>query len=299
MVLAIAQSAAWLFVLPIVCRPYWTQIFENLSQEMAEIVLGLVIPLIYFGSVLMILPIYYFQHPFFEQYKIQLSTSQSKPWPWVSGNPPEVQRAFWSLTRRSVKITLFNLFVLVPVLIVLKVRTVTALGLSHPSFLDGDWPTVTEMAWQNLALALLHEFGFYSMHRLMHTYPSLYKYHKVHHEYKHNTVLAAQHNHPVDHILSIGGPAVLATTLVRPMPHSFVIFQWFVWIVVANTDDHIGYSFPWSPVRWFPGAASTEEHEFHHSHNVGCFASKLVVFNKLFGGYEHYNSASNNYNKKS
>ena len=79
---------------------------------------------------------------------------------------------------------------------------------------------------------------------------------------------------------------MLAVSLVRP--HSSTLFQSVLWTMYANLDDHVGYAFPWSPVRWFPCSASTDEHEFHHGVNLGCFASKLSVFNSLLGGYEHY-----------
>lgn len=137
-------------------------------------------------------------------------------------------------------------------------------------------------------MVVIHEFGFYVTHKAMHYYPVLYKYHKVHHEYTINTTLAAQHNHPIDYIVSISGPALLAMVLV-PHSHSISQFMYLVWALWANLDDHVGYAFPWSPVRWFPGSAGTDEHEFHHSKNVGCYASKLVWFNSAFGGYEQYN----------
>jgi len=116
----------------------------------------------------------------------------------------------------------------------------------------------------------------------MHSHKWLYqKFHKVHHEYTHNTLLAAQHNHPVDFIVSVVGPAALTTAIVAP--HSVVQFQWIVWTVVANLDDHVGYAFPWSPVRWFvPLASLTEHHEYHHSVNRGCYSSKINVYEQLF-----------------
>jgi sterol desaturase/sphingolipid hydroxylase (fatty acid hydroxylase superfamily) len=114
------------------------------------------------------------------------------------------------------------------------------------SFSMEEWPTLYEMGRDILTLAITHEFGFYMTHRLMHSTPFLYQFHKVHHEYKQNNVLSAQHFHPVDYFISIGGPAVLATTIVKP--HSFTQFVFGVWLLTANFDDHLGYNFPWSPV---------------------------------------------------
>ena len=96
-------------------------------------------------------------------------------------------------------------------------------------------------------MAIFHELLFYTTHRMMHAHPILYKYHKVHHEYKQNTILAAQYFHIVDFVLTIAGPVVLTTILFRP--HSFTQFQVGLWIFTANLDDHLGYAFPWSAVR--------------------------------------------------
>ncbi|KAL7514627.1 hypothetical protein ACHAXN_012637 [Cyclotella atomus] len=163
-------------------------------------------------------------------------------------------------------------------------------NLSWP-WLD-DRATVRDAFWKltyktiKLDLALVHEFFFYWTHRVFHMYPQLYKYHKVHHEYKQNNVLASQYFHPIDFILSIGGPAILTTVIVQP--HSITQFQFGLWILCANFDDHLGYAFPWSPVRWFPLAPATDCHEFHHSVNMGCYSSKLILWDVIFGTDQAY-----------
>ena len=245
MVLAIAQSMIWLFGLPILCRQYWDVLFASYSNATAECII-MFTPIPYLlGYMLVMLPIYFAQHPFFEQYKIQ----KDRPWPWLDERE-KVRQAFWALSKRSLKLSSFNLFILLPILGYGKIYMVELLGLSNPSAFSTDdeaWPSILKNCRDVLMLSVVHEFGFYSTHRLMHTYASLYKYHKVHHEYKCNTVLAAQHNHPVDYILSIAVPALLAIAVVDP--HSSTMFQWILWTVHSNLDDHVGYSFPWSPIR--------------------------------------------------
>lgn len=283
MCVAIAQSLLWLFGLPVFLQNYWDRVFGPLSSERAEFVINLTPLVFYICYSAVMLPIYYIQHPFFEQYKIQSDRS----WPWIDERK-EIRRAFWALSRRSVKITAFNLLILAPLLSMIKIYIVSELGFDGPSFAtDKDsWPTPLESLHDVILLSLVHEFGFYTTHRLMHTYPSLYKYHKIHHEYKCNTTLASLHNHAFDFIFSIGFPAVLAISVVGS--HSVTQFQWIIWTIYANMDDHVGYSFPWSPVRWFPFAALTDEHEFHHLKNLGCFGSKFNIFNTLLGGREYY-----------
>jgi len=271
MVVAIAQTLMWMFVLPKLCRPIWPRIFGSLHPSYAEGVLNLSSFFLWMIYTLSVLPIYYIQHDFFEQYKIQ----KNKTWPWLN-TKPEVRDAFWRLSLRSIKLTVFNMMLLIPILSVAKYAVLN----NSPSFETNEWPTQVTLLKHNVLLTVLHELGFYLAHRTMHAYKPLYKYHKIHHEYSMNTVLASQHNHPIDYILSIATPALLATVIVKP--HSFTQFQWTFWVMYANCDDHVGYSFPWSPVRWFPCANLTDMHEYHHAINTGCFASKLDIYDVLF-----------------
>ena len=272
---AVAQSLAWFFLLPPLVKPYWEAAWAPLSPLAAQVVLNQ-LGLFYFATYsLVMLPIYAGGYPFFEQFKIS-----EKPWAWKSESP-QVREEFWALSSRSVKYFFFNYCALVPVLTAGKYLM---LGDSM-SFSTTDWPSYGELLRDNVLLTLVHEFGFYWCHRLAH-HPRLYRFHKVHHEYKQNTVLASQHEHPVDYVVTIATPALLAVCTVAP--HSATVFQWIAWLLVANLDDHCGYAFPWSPVRWFWGAAATDQHEFHHSKNMGCFASKLGIYDAMFDSEAPY-----------
>jgi sterol desaturase/sphingolipid hydroxylase (fatty acid hydroxylase superfamily) len=275
-VVAAAQAALWFFALPPLCKPHWERVWALSPGPLVSQVILNQLAIIYFiGYTLVMLPIYHGNYRFFEQYKIS-----DKPWAWRSDKQEE-RDAFWALSARSVKLFCFNFGVLVPVLTVGKFFV---LG-DNMSFGIADWPSYPTLLRDNLALTLVHEFGFYWCHRLAH-HPKLYRFHKVHHEYKQNTVLASQHEHPIDYVVTIATPALLAVCAVAP--HSFTLFQWIAWLIMANNDDHAGYAFPWSPVRWFPFAAATDQHEFHHSKNMGCFASKLGIYDKMFNSEEPY-----------
>lgn len=285
MLVAAFQSCVWFYGVPIICRKYWDSIFGSMTPLAAEAVLttSTLIACILIGNILM-LPIYYLNHPFFEQFKI----NPDRPWPWLDEREDN-RRAFWALTKRSVKITAVNLFILAPILSLSKIWLCEMISFNNPSSFktdDENWPSLVKNFRDVVLMSILHELGFYITHRLMHSYSWLYKYHKVHHEYKSNTTLASLHDHPVDFVLSLGVPGLLAIALVGP--HSCSTFQWLLWTMYTNLDDHLGYSFPWSPVRWFPFSAATSEHEFHHAKNLGCFGSKLSIFNTLLGGYDSY-----------
>lgn len=268
-VLALAQAILWFFALPPFLKPYWESFWGSFSPLVAQVVLN-EMGFVYFVTIgALILPIYAGDYPFFEQFKIS-----DKPWAWRSKKQAD-RDAFWALTRRSIKLYLFNYGVLVPLLTTGKYMLLDV----SMSFSTDDWPSYCTLFKHNLALSLIHEFGFYWTHRISH-HPTLYRFHKVHHEYHQNTILASMHEHPVDYVICLASPALFATVVVQP--HSMTLFQWVIWLIVANIDDHAGYSFPWSPVRWFWGASTTDQHEYHHSHNKGCFASKLNIYDKLF-----------------
>lgn len=273
--IAAVQSLTWFFLLPELLKPHWEQIWSPFSPMAAQLLINQWNLVIFITYSLVMFPIYYANVPFFEQYKIS-----DKPWAWRSEKKEE-RDAFWKLSFRSVKLIAFNGCVLIPVLTAGKFYLMGDIM----SFSTSDWPSYQTMFIHNVLLCLIHEFGFYWTHRLSH-HPSIYRFHKVHHEYKQNTVLASQHEHPVDYIITIATPALLSISIVQP--HSITVMMFITWAVFTNLDDHVGYSFPWSPVRWFIFSARTDQHEFHHSKNMGCFASKLNIYDKIFNSEEPY-----------
>lgn len=278
MLLAALQSALWFFAIPSLLKPHWGSIFGGLSSAAAGATLLLLVVPCYLVYILIVaLPPYLLQWEFFEQYKISRNA-----WPWLDDRA-STRDAFWKLTYKSIRVEMGVHLILFPAMVYAKT---IIFPFSVMSFSTEDWPIYTKSCVDLVKLALVHEFLFYWSHRIMHMYPQLYKYHKVHHEYKQNNVLASQYFHPVDFILSIGGPAIITTAIVRP--HSITQFQFGLWMLYANFDDHLGYAFPWSPVRWFPFAATTDCHEFHHSVNMGSFSSKLSVYDILFGTHQSY-----------
>ena len=204
MLVAILQSLFWLFGIPILCRKYvWDNVwgsliasFPNYGHEIAEAVLSCSVPIFFFTSyVLIMIPIYAGQYPFFEQYKI---LQRPQYWPWFDPRP-QIREKFWKLSIRSLKISAFNMFLLLPFLMIIKIYAIKELFKMNDPFLfstdDEHWPSTIKNIQGIVSLAVIHEFGFYATHKLMHTYPFLYQYHKVHHEYKkkkrwrHNTII--------------------------------------------------------------------------------------------------------------
>jgi hypothetical protein len=263
------QSAFWFFALPSLCQPLWPFIFGRFSPQLAEVLL-FAIPAPYFivYAIVVALPPYLLQWEFFEQFKIS-----KDPWPWHDlgknihsdnsrdhrqqvmsshSTSKSLQRRhrqkveFRKLLFKSLCIDMASVFLYLPTCIYTKTLLLPQQTFRMSFSLD-DWPTMYQSAILVPSMAIFHELLFYTTHRMMHAHPILYKYHKVHHEYKQNTILAAQYFHIVDFVLTIAGPVVLTTILFRP--HSFTQFQVGLWIFTANLDDHLGYAFPWSAVR--------------------------------------------------
>ena len=298
-VLGALQSAVWFFVTPHVCKYIWPRLFGQHQAEVAELLLwcGL-LPYFVLYLVVVALPPYYLNWGFFEQYKVS-----DEEWPWRSMHK-KVRDRFWKTARSSLVLDVFYLSVF-PLIAWVKIVAFGSVMFDTTE----DWPTYSESAFQIMSFVVLHEMMFYWIHRAshpksgscvnsrvndidialrhcssssqaFHNFPSLYKYHKIHHQYKQNNVLASQHFSVVDFFFSIAFPSIACTIIVRP--HSVCLLQAALWLITANLDDHLGYAFPWSPVRWFPFAATTEAHEFHHRCNIGCFSSKLNL-DAVFG----------------
>lgn len=56
-----------------------------------------------------------------------------------------------------------------------------------------------------------------------------------------------------------------------------------------SIDGHCGYDFSWSPYRLLPFSCSAESHSYHHSHNIGNFASFFTYWDTIMGSDKSYN----------
>jgi sterol desaturase/sphingolipid hydroxylase (fatty acid hydroxylase superfamily) len=117
------------------------------------------------------------------------------------------------------------------------------------------FPGVFEAVWQLAVTIVAEEVLFYHAHRLLH-HPVLYRtIHKSHHEWTAPVGIAAIYCHPVEHMLSNVGPAMLASMCARA--HASVFYLFSLLAVINTTVVHAGYHFPFV----YP---SPEHHDFHH-----------------------------------
>ena len=137
--------------------------------------------------------------------------------------------------------------------------------------------------WLQVPLAvLLSDLGFYSMHRLFHKIPWLWKFHAVHHSIEELDWLAAHRVHPVDQIMTKGASLVPVFALgfsEAAIGIYAVLYYWQSLFVHSNVK--IGFG----ALRWI--VASPQFHHWHHANHREAydknFASQLSILDACFG----------------
>merc|ERR1740123_1184813 len=157
----------------------------------------------------------------------------------------------------------------------------------HNLAIDG-LPTPGVLAMSVFFCMLCEDFTFYWAHRLLH-HPRLYPHiHKMHHQYTQTVSIAAEYCHPVEFILANLLPTSVGPMILGPKMHIVTVFAWYVVRVGETLDGHCGYEFSCSPYRLIPMSGSAEYHDYHHSRNVGNYASFFSVWDTVFGTNHSY-----------
>ncbi|HBZ70163.1 MAG TPA: hypothetical protein DEP35_10680 [Deltaproteobacteria bacterium] len=153
--------------------------------------------------------------------------------------------------------------------------------------LDSSSIVATQPAWvQFLELVIVADFLAYLLHRALHQYAWLWRFHRVHHSSRRMDWLANVRLHPVDKILGdcfqfipifclgFASAPLLAYTIVLG-------FQGFL----NHSNTRISFGF----LRWI--VASPQFHHWHHCDDSEAypeaynknFAPHFVIFDRLFG----------------
>jgi len=70
--------------------------------------------------------------------------------------------------------------------------------------------------------------------------------------------------------------------------HGMIIILYHAWRVFEGHELHCGYDLPWSVFRIIPTQADATYHDFHHSKNVGNYASSLWIWDSICGTNKVY-----------
>ena len=137
-----------------------------------------------------------------------------------------------------------------------------------------------------VALVLACDTQFYWTHRLLHSKLLYRSIHKQHHEYKATNVWASEYFGVIDMILNIL-PGVIPAVLLGS--HFSILLMFTVLRKWQTVQSHAGYNLPWwiDPCNIFDGA---RRHDFHHSHNMGCYGDWFPFWDQLCGTMDHFNN---------
>jgi sterol desaturase/sphingolipid hydroxylase (fatty acid hydroxylase superfamily) len=137
--------------------------------------------------------------------------------------------------------------------------------------------------WTEAFLAIaLGDLGIYTIHRLVHAIPLLWRFHAVHHSAEEMDWLVAVRNHPVDLLLfrlAAIGPLVAVGVSPGAMAIFVAVWGWQSWLAHANVR------LPYGPLRWI--LVSPEFHHWHHADQREAydrnFASVFACWDVIFG----------------
>jgi sterol desaturase/sphingolipid hydroxylase (fatty acid hydroxylase superfamily) len=128
---------------------------------------------------------------------------------------------------------------------------------------------------------MVENMTFYISHSLLHK-PYMYKrIHKIHHEHKVTTSIAAIHAHPLEYLIGNAIPATLGPFILGRRMHMSSYFAWGVWRIAEALQGHSGYDFTWNPYRFLHLTSDGKEHAFHHSENIGNYSGS--IWDLIFG----------------
>ena len=185
------------------------------------------------------------------------------------------QRPSEDLVWRTIRHCLFNHLIVQPIVIYFAYPGFTYFGMKIFSPL----PSISTILRDFAISVAINDTVFYWSHRLLH-HKSIYKYiHKQHHQYNVSIGIAAEYAHPLEDIVSnilptIGGCLILGS-------HAFTLWLWLFLRILETVWNHSGYSFDLSPTKFVPFMSGEERHDFHHSHNAGCYGSFFTFWDSV------------------
>jgi len=143
-------------------------------------------------------------------------------------------------------------------------------------------PAATLCAHLAVAVAV-DDTLFYWAHRAMHESRWLYRrVHKQHHEFRHAVGLAVEYAHPAEDLcnalITLAGPLLMGS-------HAAVAVGYAGVKLWQSIDAHSGMHLPFPLTPWnvLPFSDCAPAHDFHHSHNVGCYGGFFSFWDKLCG----------------
>ncbi len=130
------------------------------------------------------------------------------------------------------------------------------------------------------------ETGFYFGHRLLHSSPFWYRYHKWHHEFVDTGVLTTFYVHPIDALVTDLIP--IGTAIFALKMHIYTIWLFIIPHLMNAVWVHCGYTHPlrFNPLLALPLSTESERtHDLHHRNSLFNFGGAYFVWDRLMGTY--------------
>lgn len=150
----------------------------------------------------------------------------------------------------------------------------------------GDLPRAGRLAFEFIAVVLVHDTYFYWLHRAMHHRWLFRRVHRLHHKSRVPTPWASYAFAPQEALLEA---AILPLAALAMPMHELTAFL-FVWhMIIRNAVGHAGFElFPgwWLNAPLLRFVTTTTHHDLHHSHG-GCNYGLYFTWWDRWMGTEH------------
>jgi sphinganine C4-monooxygenase len=129
-------------------------------------------------------------------------------------------------------------------------------------------------AFQYALAAFFVDTWQYAIHRVMHSYPFMYRtFHSRHHRLYVPYAFGALYNHPLEGFVEDTIGSLLAFKLSRMSVRQGIWF--FTLSTLKTVDDHSGFKLPWDPLQWVTDN-NAYYHDIHHQ-SWGMKVSRILL----------------------
>ncbi|MES1908618.1 MAG: hypothetical protein MHM6MM_001519 [Cercozoa sp. M6MM] len=192
--------------------------------------------------------------------------------------------------RHLLRVVCFNWVVTIPASFYFTRTLLHHLGAPG---IDTSWPLPSMLRLlKELLISLAGEAVlFYYVHRLFH-WKGLYKYHKLHHDFKAPTALAMIYAHPLEVFLANFVPFYVPAAVFGS--HIITFWLWLCIGVLGSGFHHAGYAWKWNPITNETLVRFHDDHHLYYNVNFGTYGPLDWLHNTLgdekgdtsFHGYE-------------
>ena len=129
-----------------------------------------------------------------------------------------------------------------------------------------------------LLFVCIHNFGYFCMHKLMHTTPKLYDCHAFHHKF--DKVLIPSIGNATskrEFLLAYVIPSLISSYIVKTNESTFVLAIYI--ISFFNLCIHCK---PLTNIKWIPGLVTPLQHHEHHERRTIHYSASIVNYDWIF-----------------